>query len=61
MAIIYEECSDFYHKRQNTYRVFHLTGPPPKSSKYGTGPPNKKKITKYTGPTQNRFLTINFS
>ena len=21
------------------YRVFHLTGPPPKSSKYGTGPP----------------------
>ena len=25
------------------YRVFFLTGPPPKSSKYGTGPPNRIK------------------
>ena len=27
----------------DSYRVFHLTGPPPKSSMYGTGPPQQEK------------------
>ena len=35
------------------YRVVFLTGPAQKSSKYGTGPPQQKKMTKYTGPTQD--------
>ena len=35
------------------YRVFFLTGPAQKSSKYGTGPPQQEKMTKYTGPTQD--------
>ena len=30
-----------------------LTGPTQKSSKYGTGPPQQEKMTKYTGPTQD--------
>ena len=30
-----------------------MTGPAQKSSKYGTGPPQQKKMTKYTGPTQD--------
>ena len=34
------------------YRVTFLTGPAQKSSKYGTGPTQQQKITKYTGPTQ---------
>ena len=32
-------CQDIYMY----YRVFFLTGPPPKSSKYGTGPPQQEK------------------
>ena len=35
------------------YRVIFLTGPAQKSSKYGTGPPQQEKMTKYTGPTQD--------
>ena len=35
------------------YRVVFLTGPTQKSSKYGTGPPQQEKMTKYTGPTQD--------
>ena len=35
------------------YRVVFLTGPTQKSSKYGTGPPQQEKLTKYTGPTQD--------
>ena len=31
--------------------MFLLTGPTQKSSKYGTGPPQQKKL-KYNGPTQ---------
>ena len=34
------------------YRVSFLTGPAQKSSKYGTGPAQQQKLTKYTGPTQ---------
>ena len=34
-----------------TYRVVFLTGPTQKSSKYGTGPPQQEKITRYTGPS----------
>ena len=30
-----------------------LTGPTQKSSKYGTGPPQQEKMTKYTGPIQD--------
>ena len=30
-----------------------LTGPAQKSSKYGTGPTQQQKMTKYTGPTQD--------
>ena len=30
-----------------------FTGPAQKSSKYGTGPPQQEKMTKYTGPTQD--------
>ena len=29
------------------YRVFFLTGPTQKSSKYGTGPPQYRKMTKF--------------
>ena len=32
---------------------FFFTGPTQKSSKYGTGPPQQEKMTKYTGPTQD--------
>ena len=35
------------------YRVTFLTGPAQKSSKYGTGPTQQQKMTKYTGPTQD--------
>ena len=35
------------------YRVFFSTGPTPKTSKYGTGPTQLQKMTKYTGPTQS--------
>ena len=35
------------------YRVIFLTGPAQKSSKYGTGPTQQQKMTKYTGPTQD--------
>ena len=35
------------------YRVSFLTGPAQKSSKYGTGPGQQQKLTKYTGPTQS--------
>ena len=35
------------------YRVIFLTGPAKKSSKYGTGPTQQQKMTKYTGPTQD--------
>ena len=35
------------------YRVVFLTGPTQKSSKYGIGPPQQEKMTKYTGPTQD--------
>ena len=31
-----------------------FTGPAQKSSKYGTGPPQQEKMTKYTGPTQDQ-------
>ena len=31
---------------------FFFTGPTQKSSKYGIGPPQQEKMTKYTGPTQ---------
>ena len=30
-----------------------LLAPTQKSYKYGTGPPQQKKMTKYTGPTQD--------
>ena len=30
-----------------------MTGPTQKSSKYGIGPPQQEKMTKYTGPTQD--------
>ena len=33
------------------YRVFFSNGPTQKSSKYGIGPPQQEKMTKYTGPT----------
>ena len=33
--------------------MFLLTGPIQKSSKYGTGPLQQEKMTKYTGPTQD--------
>ena len=36
-----------------SYRVIFLTGPAQKSSKYGTGPTQQQKMTKYTGPTQD--------
>ena len=35
------------------YWVTFLTGPAQKSSKYGTGPTQQQKMTKYTGPTQD--------
>ena len=35
------------------YRVTFLNGPAQKSSKYGTGPTQQQKMTKYTGPTQD--------
>ena len=35
------------------YRVVFLTGPTQKSSKYGTGPPQQEKMTKYTGSAQD--------
>ena len=38
---------------QISYRVVFFTGPTQKSSKYGTGPPQQEKMTKYTGPTQD--------
>ena len=37
-----------------------LTGPAQKSSKYGTGPPQQEKMTKYTGPAQDAKTTIFF-
>ena len=33
--------------------MIFLTGPAQKSSKYGTGPTQQQKMTKYTGPTQD--------
>ena len=36
-----------------SYRVIFSNGPTQKSSKYGTGPPQQEKMTKYTGPTQD--------
>ena len=36
-----------------TYRVFFLTGSAPKSSKYGTGSTQQRKMTKYTGSVQH--------
>ena len=33
--------------------VFFSNGPTKKSSKYGTGPPQQEKMTKYTGPIQD--------
>ena len=41
--------SDFLHK----YRVSFLTGPAQKSSKYGTGPTNNEKMTKFTKDGKN--------
>ena len=38
------------------YRVFFLTGPTQKSSKYGTGPPQYRKMTKFTGDGKNPLL-----
>ena len=35
------------------YRVAFSNCPTQKSSKYGTGPPQQEKMTKYTGPTQD--------
>ena len=32
-----------------------FTGPPPKSSKYGTGPPQQEKMTKFTGDGKNPY------
>ena len=37
-----------------------MTGPAQKSSKYGTGPPQQEKMTKYTGPAQDTETTIFF-
>ena len=45
---------------KKNYRVTFLTGPAQKSSKYGTGPPQREKITKYTGPAQDTKTTIFF-
>ena len=38
---------------KKNYRVTFLTGPAQKSSKYGTGPTQQQKMSKYTGPTQD--------
>ena len=38
-------------QQKDTYRVVFLTGPTQKSFKYGIGPPQQEKMTKYTGPT----------
>ena len=43
-------CDKFFY---DMYRVIFLTGPAQKSSKYGTGPTQQQKMTKYTGPTQD--------
>ena len=37
-------------------QVFFLTGPTQKSSKYGTGPPQYRKMTKFTGDGKNPLL-----
>ena len=36
------------------YRVI-FSGPPPKRSKYGTGPPQQEKMTKFTGDGKNPY------
>ena len=43
-------------KSNHYYRVFFFTGPTQKSSKYGTGPPQYRKITKFTGDGKNPLV-----
>ena len=42
----------YFRTGSSIYRVSFLTGPAQKSFKYGTGPTQQQKLTKYTGPTQ---------
>ena len=39
----------------NIYRVIFLTGPTLKSSKYGTGPTQQRKMTKFSGDGKNPY------
>ena len=53
------KCSNGRETTKYRYRVVFLTGPTQKSSKYGTGPPQQEKMTKYTGPTQDLLTQKN--